>query len=65
MYVHRVSDLTRGDDIQIRLTDGTTVDAEYLNSTDAFIWAANDEGQFAFPTSNILWIRNDLTDGGY
>lgn len=60
MYVHRVTNLNREDDIQIRLTDGSTVDAEYLDSTDDFIWAANEEGQFAFPTSNVVWIRRDL-----
>lgn len=64
-YVHRVTDLSREDDIQIRLTDGTTVDAEYITSTDAFIWAANEEGQFAFPTSNIVWVRKDLKGEDY
>lgn len=64
-YVHRVTDLSREDDIQIRLTDGTTMDAEYIASSDAFIWAANEEGQFAFPTSNIVWIRKDLKREDY
>lgn len=65
MYAHRVQEFSRGDDIQIRLTDGTTLNAEYVDSTDAFICAANEEGQFAFPTSNVVWIRKDLISEGY
>lgn len=65
MYVHRVTNLNKEDDIQIRLTDGSTVDAEYLESTDAFIWAANGNGQFAFPTSNVVWVRKDLSGEGH
>lgn len=60
MYAHLATDLSREDGIQIRLTDGTTVDAEYLNSTHNFIWAANEDGQFAFPTSNVVWLRKDF-----
>lgn len=65
MYVHRITELSREDEVQIRLTDGTTVDGEYLNSTDAFVWVANEEGQFAFPTSNVVWLRKDLNPEGY
>lgn len=65
MYVHRVTELLREDDVQIRLTDGTTMNAEYLHSTDAFIWAANEEGQFAFPTSNVVWVRKELKGENY
>lgn len=59
-YENRVSAFEPGEDIQIRLVDGTTVYAEYINSTDAFILTANEEGQFTFPTSNVVWIRKDL-----
>lgn len=65
MYVHRAREFSREDDIQIRLTDGTTLNAEYVDSTDAFIRAANEEGQFAFPTSNVVWIRKDLISERY
>lgn len=64
-YVHRVTELSREDDIQIRLADGTTIDAEYITSTDAFIWAANEQGQYIFPTSNVLWARKDLKKEDY
>lgn len=64
-YLHRVTEIEREDDIQIRLIDGTTVDAEYSESNNSFIWAANEEGYFAFPTSNIIWIRKDLKGDDY
>lgn len=65
MYVHRVTELAREDDIQIRLTDGTTMDAEYITSTDAFVWVANEDGQYALPTSNVVWVRKNLKREDY
>jgi len=65
MYAHRATNLNREDDIQIRLTDGSTLDAEYLDSTDAYIWVINEEGQFVLPTSNVVWVRKDLQPEGH
>lgn len=65
MYVHRVKDFAREDDVEILLTNGTTLEVEYIMSTDAFVFAANENGQFSLPVANILWIRKDLKSEDY
>lgn len=59
-YENRVSAFEQGDDIQVRLVDGTTMEAEYLNSSDSFVVVVNEEGQFSISAANLVWVRKDL-----
>lgn len=61
-YENRVSAFKQGEDIQIRLVDGTTMDAEYVNATDSFVLVANEEGQFSISAANLVWVRKDLKE---
>lgn len=59
-YENRVSAYEPGEDIQIRLVDGTTMEAEYVNATDSFVLVANEGGQFSISAANLVWVRKDL-----
>lgn len=61
-YTTRVRSFQSGEDVQIRLMDGTTMLAQYVGSSDYFIFVANEEGQFSLPAANMLWMRKDLLE---
>lgn len=65
MYVHRVTEFKKEDDVQVRLSDGSIIEGEYFYSTDAFVVIANEAGQFSLSVSNVVWIRKDLAGGDY
>lgn len=63
-YEDRISAFKMGDEVQIRFTDGSTMNVEYLDSSESFVLVVNENGLFAVSVANFLWIRKDLLTKG-